>query len=200
MNSALGSGVMSILVRVWRFMRWPLAVFAALYIGLIIYELTQLPARTETALATIHSQKLTMEDVDGKHLPPPPDPNLVDATVEGIDANENGIRDDVELAIFKKYPNDMKLRAAALQYAMTNQMFLTQVFNTETWKAVAEESGRANLCVSESSRDYRNAVQFTEDLDSMLLNTEARSATYENVFRFTTSHGDGNGKFCDVQR
>ena len=44
----------------------------------------------------------------GKNLPAQPDQKLNDSTIAGIDENKNGIRDDVELAIFKKYPDNAK--------------------------------------------------------------------------------------------
>ena len=39
-------------------------------------------------------------------------------TIAGIDANKNGIRGDMELAIFKQYPDSAKTRAVLLQYAL----------------------------------------------------------------------------------
>ncbi|MDP2648392.1 MAG: hypothetical protein Q8P19_00655, partial [bacterium] len=130
----------AVAARIWHYGRW---VLLGIVLFLVALAIVRIPAvtqkeKTADAVAFIKSRHITMADVDGQHLPPPPDPAEVDATVEGIDANQNGIRDDVELAIFKKYPNDARIRAAELQYAMTEQMYLTQVFNTETWKAVAE--------------------------------------------------------------
>ncbi len=61
---------------------------------------------------------------NGKHLPLTPNKEENDATVAGIDNNGNGIRDDVELAIFAKYPNSAKIRAAELQYAMALQLMI----------------------------------------------------------------------------
>src|SRR3989344_7720353 len=134
---------------IWRWVRWPLLALAVLYIALVVYRAFVLVAEDETRVAVenIHAERLTMDDVDGKHLPPPPDLAQVDATIEGIDANGNGIRDDVELAIFAKYPNNLKVRAAELQYAMALQMYLTRVFNSETWVAAVQQTGRGYGCV-----------------------------------------------------
>ena len=60
--------------------------------------------KTNEQVAKIHNTKLTMDDVTGKNLPPDPGAEA-DKTIAGIDANKNGIRDDVELAIFKEYPD-----------------------------------------------------------------------------------------------
>jgi len=59
----------------------------------------------DTALDKINSTVLTLADVMGENLPKKPDQILNDSTIAGIDANNNMIRDDVELAIFEKYPN-----------------------------------------------------------------------------------------------
>ncbi|MDP2648837.1 MAG: hypothetical protein Q8P19_02965, partial [bacterium] len=109
-------------------------------------------------------------------------------------------RDDVELAIFKKYPNDARIRAAELQYAMTEQMYLTQVFNTETWKAVAEMNGRASICLSSASRAVlqKDATALREEVESLVFNTEARTEDLDAAFVYITSHGDQLGEPCDV--
>src|SRR3989344_6172922 len=104
--------------------------------------------RTNEQVAEIHATKLTLDDVMGKNLPPAP--ANPDATIAGADANKNGIRDDVELAIFKEYPNSAKTRAVLLQYALALQMEMTQTrVNKGTVTAVAEDSGRAHLGVGE---------------------------------------------------
>lgn len=147
--------------------------------------------KTNAAVAEIHAQKITPADVEGKNLPPVPDKAENDATVAGIDKNNNSIRDDVELAIFKKYPNDKKTRAAALQYAMSEQMYLTRVYNTETWKAVAEENGRAGLCLLSSKADWK-------ELQDLVSNTQLRKDARTKAFEFITSHGSAEGNVCDT--
>ncbi len=42
---------------------------------------------TKEIVENIHSQKLTITDVNGEHLPPEPDAKLKDATLIGIDVN-----------------------------------------------------------------------------------------------------------------
>lgn len=182
----------------WRIIRWPILVIAAAFLALFIYELYKVPQRTAAAVAEIHATKITKADVDGSKLPPQPDPKLVDATVEGIDANKNGIRDDVELAIYKKYPNNFNLRAAALQYAKTSQLYLTVVDSKETWKAVAEENSRANICVARNSRNSNFDVQTS--IGDLVFNSALRVEARDDAFRFITSHGDADGNACDISR
>ena len=201
--------------RLWRIIRWPLGVLVVLYAALVIYRIPAVmeKQRTTETVERIHAQKLTIENVNGEHLPPPPDPAQVDATVEGIDANMNGIRDDVELAIFKKYPNSAKVRAAELQYAMALQMYLTEVFNSETWKAVAIRSGKGYGCVydtgprvtlSESEERIQQAFAVVDkrlnETENLVFNTPKRKQIYEDVSRkFTTSFGGSDGQDCDLQ-
>jgi len=44
-------------------------------------------------------------EVNGHRLPPEPDPTVNNATLLGIDSNNNGVRDDVERTIYKTYQN-----------------------------------------------------------------------------------------------
>ena len=43
------------------------------------------------------------ETINDYELPPEPDPKINNATLLGIDSNNNGVRDDVERWIYKTY-------------------------------------------------------------------------------------------------
>jgi hypothetical protein len=192
------------LARKWWF--WVLAVPVILYIALVAYRIPAAAEkqRTDAAIAHIQSQRLTMAHVDGKHLPPPPDPVAANATIEGIDANANGIRDDVELEIFKRYPNDLKLRAAMLQYAMALHLYLTEVFNTETWKAAADKTARGSACISTiyprtNLEDYfAKTERIIEEVESLIINTAGRTQQNDFLEKYTTSFGLQDVNVCDV--
>ncbi len=182
-----------VLERVWLWVKWPVIVLAVGFVAFAIWG-TMLALdkdKTDAAVAQIHAQKLTLADVVGANLPSVPDQAENDATVAGIDTNNNGIRDDVELAIFAKYPNSPQIRAAALQYAMAEQMYLTRVFNEGTWKAVAEEVGRAHLCILDANANRK-------EVEAMTFNTEIRNGAREKAYEFITSYGPADGKSCDV--
>ena len=89
--------------KIFKIFKWAFLVLIGLYLIVVafrvvyFFNLDKINAQVEK----IHNTKLNLDDVMGKNLPPNPEA-LADATVEGIDANNNGIRDDVELAIFKK--------------------------------------------------------------------------------------------------
>ncbi|MDO8548495.1 MAG: hypothetical protein Q7R71_02380 [bacterium] len=160
--------------------------------------------RTQEVVAKIHAQKITLADVIGNVLPPTPNKEENDATVEGIDKNNNGIRDDVELAIFAKYPNSAKIRAAELQYAMTEQMFLTEVFNAETWKAVAQQDSRGYACIGETiprtniTENLKTLDLLIKEVQDLVFNIQMRKNAKERAYSFTTSYADLRISACDI--
>ena len=127
----------------WR--RW-----FAIYVVLVIIRMFHFYNldKTNEQVAKIHNTKLTMDNVLGKNLPPDPGAET-DKTIQGIDANKNGIRDDVELAIFKQYPDSAKTRAVLLQYALALQMEATlPIVNPKTVTAWVEDiHSKADSCV-----------------------------------------------------
>ena len=156
--------------------------------------------KTAEAVAQIHAQKITLADVMGDTMiKTDVDQATYDATVAGIDSNSNGIRDDVELAIFKKYPNSAKIRAAELQYAMALQLMLTKVTNTETWIAAAKETSRGNLCIGDVFQDdFVNYLAHSEEVEKLVTNTSQRQQAEDDAYDFTTSYGLPNTEICNV--
>lgn len=172
---------------------------------LVIVRMFVLDAKEKTAeqVKKIHDTKLTIDDVMGENLPPDPGTEA-DKTVAGVDANENGIRDDVELAIFKEYPNSAKTRAVLLQYALALQMEVTQTrVNTGTVTAVAEDSGRAHLCVGEitSRSDMNKFIETTKGFYSFIedrqWNLEARRKAHKDFYDGNLSSYSSPEEICD---
>jgi len=68
------------------------------------------------------------EIIHGYTLPPEPDPAINNSTILGIDVNNNGIRDDVERYIIKRFAQEAEFPktkiAIALQYAWASQKIL----------------------------------------------------------------------------
>jgi len=169
-------------------------------------------AKTEQAVAQIHAERLTLDDVMGKNLPPKPDQATNDATLAGIDANHNGIRDDVELAVFKMYPNSARIRAAELQYAMELQNEMTPlVFNSGTLAAVAQEESRGDLCISYTEPEVslsntRAEIQAafaigaarSKEVKDFMLNTPARLQKRAQDYQYMTSVVLQSDSPCDI--
>lgn len=205
----------AVFFNMWKIGRWVLLTFLVLFIGLVIYRIPFVAEkeRSDEVVVFINTQAITMKDVTGERLPPTPDLVINDSTIEGIDVNKNGIRDDVELAIFERYPDNIKVRAALLQYAMAIQMYLTEVFNSETWKVVELQQSRGYFCISDSlpqldkekatNSDWNDFFEkqdfFVDEVESLILDTNIRKEKYKEVFsKFTTSTGGSRGNNCDI--
>ena len=153
--------------------------------------------KTNAEVAKIHATKLTLDDVMGKNLPPDPGANA-DATIAGIDANQNGIRDDVELAIFKAYPNSAKTRAVLLQYALALQMEFTQpIVNKDTVIAIAQEISRASMCIGDvvSRNDINKFTQITNMYDDFVKNKQINNQTRKDAEK---SFYENLGSYADL--
>ena len=193
----------------------PLIVFGTLavfYFVLVIIRMFHFYNldKTNEQVVKIHNTKLTMDDVIGNNLPPDPGAEA-DKTVAGVDFNKNGIRDDVELAIFKAYPNSAKTRAVLLQYALALQMEAVQeVVNKETVTEVVREQSRADACVAdtlvprknpESSREYSDIEKIDAYIDFVKkrqLNTEARKKARTDFVEKIGSYSESENKVCDI--
>lgn len=182
----------------------------SLSLGLMI---TNDKRKTQKTIDFITSQKITLDDVMGKNLPPKPDQTLNDSTIAGIDANENYIRDDVELAIFEKYPDSAKIRAAELQYAQALQLELTQVFNSKTLVPVMQKGGRGINCIGQvgpdvSLKDSREEIiaalavtdDMQEEVKNSVLNTDLREKKYSDIYeKYMTGYASSQGEECDIE-
>jgi hypothetical protein len=137
--------------KIFKIFMWAFLVLLGLFVILVIvrafhfYNLD----KTNAQVGKIHATKLQLSDVMGDNLPPDPGVDA-DKTVAGVDANQNGIRDDVELAVFKEYPNSAKTRAVLLQYALVLQMQMTlPIINKEIATAISEADSRAFDCIGQ---------------------------------------------------
>lgn len=189
-------------IYVWRFV----GVVAVLYLGLVLVRMVHFynQGKTDEQVAKINATKLTVDDVMGKNLPADPGAEA-DKTVAGVDANNNGIRDDVELAIFSTYPDSAKTRAVLLQYALALQMEVTQaVVNTDTVTAVAESEGRAYYCVGEinSRDDMEKFIELGDKLHDFVetrqLNTEARKSARKEFYKGKLDSYNSASGSCDI--
>jgi len=139
------------------------------------------------------------EIIHGHTLPPEPDPTINNATLGGVDSNGNGVRDDVERAIYKKY--DKKLHAVAL---MQNARFYqrTMVEPTSDAKIIQKDATRTISCTIYLSRmdkrykyiTYKNHKNYIKNL---IFNTPARVVKYLKYNR-ALSGGVYGGRRSDI--
>lgn len=194
--------IFTFLKYLWSATRWLFVLLAVAYIALVIYRIPvvrQEKVSRELA-AKIQAQRLTMSDVNGSELPPEPDAIEANKTLAGIDANGNGIRDDVELAIFSEYPassgTTTSIRAAELQYAMDLQTQLTEVSDTETWVAAVQERERGFGCLYDVSDSQYQPLE--NEVEGLVLNTPARANQYNYIEKYRVSYLLPSGTDCDV--
>lgn len=95
--------------------------------------------------STDKSEEHTSEVINGQTLPPEPDIDQNDATLLGVDANGNGIRDDVERKIIKKYKDKIKLNLM-FQYAKVDQKILGSDLTKEKAIELEAEGAKAINC------------------------------------------------------
>jgi len=104
----------------------------------------------------------------------PADPGAEgDSTLEGVDSDYDGVRDDVERHIAFKYSNDRQTREALYLYAKAMQAFLTAK-NTTTAQRIMNAIG----CIYESKTNIVNASEVALDIKATYLNTLERTQVY----------------------
>ena len=193
-------------IKKWKFLRVIYVIILFLFVlmlGFGVYRAVQ-KDKTVKAVEFINSKKITLDDVMGKNLPPQPDQGLNDSTIAGIDANKNYIRDDVELAIFKKYPDSAKIRAAELQYAQALQLELTQVFNSETLVTVMRQENRGIDCIGKtgpepSLQGLKLINDRKSEVEELNLNTDLRKKSeLDNLKKYMTGYSSLPGNECDL--
>ncbi len=181
-----------IVKKVWGCVRWPLTIFIIAFILFIAWRIQVLNNQEATAeaVAAIHANKLTWADINGD-LPAEPDATTNNATLVGVDSNQNGIRDDVERAIYNKYKSTPKVAIAMLQYAKALQMEFTHVMNSETFVAVTQEESRGSVCILDNKK--------ADEIDALVFNTQTRRDFQEELARkYMTSYALPNSDFCDI--
>jgi len=197
--------------RIFKILKWVILILAGLFILLVIIRTFHYldVQKTSDQIVKIHSTKLSIDDVMGKNLPRDPGSDA-DKTVQGIDSNFNGIRDDVELSVFKEYPNSAKTRAVLLQYAMAMQMMAIQPFvNEEIATEIMREESRADICLSdtlvprktpESSREYSDIEKidsYINFIEEIQINTVDREKNRDEFIKKVRSFSDLE-EICDV--
>jgi len=139
-------------------------------------------------LGNVVSNDVTLDitwTVNGHTLPPEPDPKVNNATLLGVDVNNNGVRDDVERWIYETYKDKRPIYIdIAMQAARGYKLVLE---HPEKAKEIHDEVGKAADCEMFYMYDakYLNeTVLVNEEIDSkffrhkIYFNTKERLDTY----------------------
>jgi len=130
-------------------------------------------------LSTIHAEEV----INGYILPPEPDPVANNATLLGIDVNDNGVRDDVERWIVKTYKDKHPIYIdIAMQAARAYKLVLE---HPERAKAIHDRVNAPLFCASYyefEAQFFNDPILIHERIDvpvkSEYFNTKARSKAY----------------------
>lgn len=153
-----------------------------------IYEVTYqslkaIKSQKEHQIKEIKYRFAVPHMIDGHVLPPKPDMQVNDSTIAGIDANDNGVRDDIEWWIYTKM-DILKYskveRSIAMQDAKTLQKIL---INPENAKLLVEEFNRGAHCFWYYRLGYLDAYPtnyriFNEKFKDIAINTKERQKAY----------------------
>ncbi|WP_324172615.1 hypothetical protein [Sulfurimonas sp.] len=108
------------------------------------------------------------KNINGYKLPPQPDETLNNSTLLGIDSNDNGVRDDVEIFIVKKYAIDQKI--------------LDNPLDTEANHAALDAAYDCNKYFKRSAKTFGDPVlidrYISKDFKNLQLNRKSRVKAY----------------------
>ena len=115
-------------------------------------------------------------------LPPDPGP-AGEATLEGVDVNGNGIRDDIERWIYLTYPDSETLRRALIQeyYPMQNMIIHGHQQDRDSVYNDMDAMQRSSECLFYVHPD--NPHKISEVLESLIINTDDRFYGYMEASR-----------------
>jgi len=102
-------------------------------------------------------------------------------TLAGIDANSNGVRDDIERYIEKKYTEPAQRKAAMRKAMVFQEMLLVDKQDEAALEAVSYRGTLAIVCSIPAFPGEAGAIQgsaMSSELESMTTNTKARLLAY----------------------
>ena len=124
---------------------------------------------------------LTIKEWDNNGLPP--DPGAAgNQDLLGIDVDNDGVRDDVQNAIYRYYPNeaDINKRLALVQFAKSVQLaFIGKDLNDDNQlnSALSKIISATNCITGTSSRPTQDLIF----IENMIQNTDERASAYTYV-------------------
>ncbi len=157
-------------------------------IGVLVYIQTfgAKPVEQSVQNAVVTEQSPTAyEVINGVTVPPEPDPELNNATLAGIDVNENGVRDDVERWIVRTYPNSEKTQKILMIMAreFESALFYTKSDNTQSAILAQTRVTDSIDCLWYIRSD--DAISIRSLLFAQILSTKERTLTYVEYNRLS---------------
>ena len=126
-------------------------------------------------------ERIVVEKINGIAVPPLPDATTNQATLSGVDSNNNGIRDDIDRLIAKEFGANPENYAEAANYARTEQAAIT---------SPSPETVSQHI-------DLMRCIEDNQKLDELkkitiaTMDTGARRAAYGNAFAGVVISSEG---------
>lgn len=132
----------------------------------------------------------------GDVIPLPKLDSNINKTLFGVDSNNNGVRDDVEIAIYEKYPTNKTMRQISYQLAKNKQEHIKIGANTPikeeivylAWKNIA----RGVECVSSYEEKIKKEIDSKElfdFIDNIVINTRERAIARQKFRKASDGKG-----------
>ncbi len=119
-------------------------------------------------------------------------------TLGGIDTNANGVRDDIERYIEKKYTEPAQRKAAMQTARALQRMLLVDTSNPVAVEAAVDASARAVDCIFDTFAGVEGS-QLSQAIESMSTNTKDRLKAYVAFNKAASGSVSGSfkGRGCD---
>ena len=131
------------------------------------------------------TQALVYLEINGHRLPFEPDPAINNSTLLGIDANENGVRDDVERWIYFTYKDKHPIHIdIAMQAGRAWQKVLEDPTKAKEIHDFVSAPGDCELYYMNDAKYFNEPVLVKEEIDTkyfrknIYFNTEEREKAY----------------------
>lgn len=122
--------------------------------------------------AVSSSSSSSGETINGHVVPPEPDEKLNNSTIEGIDSDSNGIRDDIDREIARKFGST----SSEFKLAQKHYSLLQDIMVNRTEELMKEYNSNSN-CLNGDL-----LMSFSEVTKESFLNTPERTIEYAKTF------------------
>jgi len=135
-------------------------------------------------------------EVDGHRLPPEPDPAVNNATLLGVDVNDNGVRDDVERWIYDRYKDEHPIMIPLkMQVARAYQKIIVDPSKAKETTKIMETAEYCEWAFTSLSANYfgRKPLVLIEPEDAIKEDKEMKYVQYNTTQR-ARAYGNYNQK------
>jgi len=111
--------------------------------------------------------------IHGHRLPPEPDSKINDSTLLGIDSNHNGVRDDVERAIYLHYKTPVE-QAVIMQHMKGIQAVFADANRVMNAVALEKQLGKSGDCILYFYSIKHIEIKYPKYAKNIQINTKER--------------------------